>query len=125
MQVRDFFLYLTAVTGLLGGSFYIAAYAIPAIAVHRPMAPAVLSFFCLICIGLYFAGRSAAASANKHAFSTVVTASVFGKMALSIAFLFVYKAVAQPENAWFVGIFLFIYAAYTIFEVWFMTKLAR
>jgi hypothetical protein len=51
--------------------------------------------------------------------------SVFGKMVLAMAALFMYQQIAQPQNQWFVGIFLWCYLVYTAFEVWFMTKLAR
>ena len=82
-------------------------------------------FFVAICAGLYAAGASAAHSANKYAFTSLISLSVFGKMALSLAFLFVYREYAHPEDNWFVGIFLLAYGAYTVFEVWFMSKLAR
>lgn len=81
--------------------------------------------FALVCTGLYYAGASTARSKNKHAFTNLVSASVFGKMVLALAALFVYQQVAIPSNQWFVGIFLLCYVVFTAFEVWFMTKLAK
>lgn len=81
--------------------------------------------FALVCTGLFYAGASSARSKNKHAFTNLVSVSVFGKMALALAALFVYQQTAKPQNEWFVGIFLWCYVVFTGFEVWFMTKLAR
>ncbi len=81
--------------------------------------------FVVVCTGLYYAGRSAANSSSKLAFNNIVSISVFGKMVLAVAVLFVYQQTAKPTNEWFVGIFLTVYVIYTVFEVWFMTKLAR
>ena len=92
---------------------------------HAPFAAATVGLFFLICVGLFYAGLSAMRSTNRYAFNNLVSVSVFGKMVLAIAFLFVYQRVMQPVNQWFVGIFLLCYIAYTVFEVWFMTRLAR
>ena len=81
--------------------------------------------FALVCTGLFYAGASSARSQNKHAFTNLVSVSVFGKMVVALAALFVYQQVAVPTNQWFVGIFLWCYVVFTGFEIWFMTKLAK
>lgn len=81
--------------------------------------------FILIGVGLYYAGKSAAGSSSKLAFNNLIAASVFGKMLLALAVLFIYQQAAQPTDSWFVGIFLLVYVIYTVFEVWFMTKLSK
>lgn len=92
---------------------------------HWKFSIATLGLFALVCVGLFYAGNSTAKSHNKHAFTNLVSVSVFGKMVLAMAALFMYQQIAQPQNQWFVGIFLLCYVVYTAFEVWFMTKLAR
>lgn len=92
---------------------------------HAAFAVASLLLFIAICIGLFYAGRQAARSSNKYAFTSLISVSVFGKMVLAMAFLLLYKNVAHPQNTWFVGIFLFCYAVYTVYEVVFMSKLAK
>lgn len=125
MTTRSFFSNLALVTLcvalLLTG---LHAYA-PQTQAHKGFSIATTGLFLLVCIGLYFAGASAARAKNKHAFTNLVSVSVFGKMALAVAYLFLYQKVAQPQNEWFVGIFLLCYVIYTGFEVWFMTRLAR
>ena len=120
------FLHPLALLSLALALFYAALGAlIPAVKAQWKFSVAVMLFFTAICVGLYAAGMSAARSANKYAFSSLISLSVFGKMALSLAFLFVYRDSAKPEDSWFVGIFLAAYVAYTVFEVWFMSKLAK
>ncbi len=125
MQTKSFFLNLAIVTlgtaALLAGLHFYA----PQAQQHGQFAMATIGFFLVVCIGLYFAGASAAGAKNKHAFTNLVSVSVFGKMVLAIGWLLLYQKVSNPSNEWFVAIFLLCYVVYTAFEVWFMTKLAR
>ncbi len=114
--------FVSAGTALvLAGLHFIA----PQAQVHWQFSIGSILLFALVCIGLYYAGSSTARSSNKHAFTNLVSVSVFGKMVVAMAALFIYQQVALPTNQWFVGIFLFCYVVYTSFEVWFMTKLAK
>lgn len=125
MQTKSFLFNLAIVTlgtsALLAGLHFYAPQAKP----HGQFAIATIGLFMVVCIGLYFAGASAAAAKNKHAFTNLVSVSVFGKMVLAVGWLFLYQKVSNPVNEWFVAIFLLCYVIYTGFEVWFMTKLAR
>lgn len=125
MDTTTFFKWLAIVT--LGTAAALAGIhaLIPEARAHLPFAVASLALFILVCIGLFFAGSNAAGSKSKVAFINLVSASVFGKMLLAVAFLFIYQRIAKPDNQWFVGIFLLCYVVYTAFEVWFMTRLAR
>ncbi len=78
-----------------------------------------------ICIGLYYAGKNAAKSTSKYAFNNLISVAVFGKMVVSLGFLLGYKQIAHPTNQSFVIIFLLCYVVYTVFEVRFMTQLAK
>jgi len=125
MTQQSFFQKLLLVSlgagAVLGGLHLIA----PQAQAHWKFALVSVSLFALVCTGLFYAGDSTARSKNKHAFTNLVSISVFGKMVVALAALFVYQQVANPQNQWFVGIFLCCYVVFTAFEVWFMTKLAR
>lgn len=125
MTLTDFLRRLALLTLALALCYGALGALIPQVKAQWGFSAAVMLFFVAICAGLYAAGASAAHSANKYAFTSLISLSVFGKMALSLAFLFVYREYAHPEDNWFVGIFLLAYGAYTVFEVWFMSKLAR
>lgn len=125
MESSTFFKWLAIVT--LGTAAILAGlhFLIPEAQTHWKFAIVSLALFILICVGLFFAGKNSARSKSKVAFINLVSGSVFGKMVVAVAFLFVYQRIAKPDNEWFVGIFLLCYVVYTCFEVWFMTKLAR
>ena len=125
MNPRSFFQNLFIIA--LGTSVLLAAlhFLAPQAQLHWKFSIGAVMLFSLVCIGLFYAGTSAAGSKNKFAFTNLVTVSVFGKMVLAMAALFVYQQVAMPTNQWFVGIFLLCYVVFTAFEVWFMTKLAK
>ncbi len=125
MSPNSFFLSLLyisagAAIGLIGLHFLA-----PQAREHWQFSIASVLLFALVCIGLFYAGASSARSKNKHAFTNLVSVSVFGKMVVVLTALFLYREVMAPANIWFVGIILYCYVIFTAFEVWFMTKLAK
>lgn len=125
MTSRTFFQYLAGLTSAISLLLFLLHTLLPATQAYWKLSMASVFLFLLICTGLFFAGRNAVRSSNKYAFNNLVTVSVFGKMALSVLFLFLYQQMAKPTDNWFVGIFLCCYVVYTVFEVWFMTLLAK
>jgi ABC-type Fe3+-siderophore transport system permease subunit len=125
MRISVFFGYLLAVTFGWGALVALWLWQAPGARPNAPFALATLGLFVAICLLLFLFGWRAAHSPKRMAFNGVITASVFGKMAASLAFLAVYKKLYQPEGNTFVVLFLLTYAVYTFFEVWFMTKLAK
>ncbi|MEY3240572.1 MAG: hypothetical protein RIR11_2010 [Bacteroidota bacterium] len=92
---------------------------------HWIFSISILAVFVLLSIGLFFAGKSSARSSNKMAFNGLISGSTFGKMFLAVGLLFVYQESAKPTNQWFVALFLLIYVIFTVYEVWFLTRIAR
>ncbi|GAB4488166.1 MAG: hypothetical protein OHK0019_04180 [Saprospiraceae bacterium] len=125
MESSTFFKWLAVVTLVTAGVLSGLHFALPEAQPHWKFAVLSLGLFVMVCVGLFFAGKNAVRGKSKAAFINLVSGSVFGKMVLAIAVLFLYQRIAKPENEWFVGIFLACYIIYTGFEVWFMTKLAR
>ena len=125
MGGKSFFWQLSGLSALVGLLLAGLHYSVEAARPHGKFSVACLLLFMAICIGLYLAGVNAARSTNKYAFTSLISVSVFGKMVLSLAFLLAYKNITHPENTWFVGIFLFCYAVFTVYEVVFMSKLAK
>ncbi len=125
MSLRAFIAYLAGVSLLAAALVGALLLGLPAAQEHGAFSVGMTLFFVLFCVVLFGAGTRAAASTNKYAFIQLVMAAVFGKMLVSLGVLALYRQLAQPTNALFVGIFLLLYVLYTIFEVWFMTRLAR
>ncbi|HNE29418.1 MAG TPA: hypothetical protein PLW66_09630, partial [Saprospiraceae bacterium] len=120
-----FYTNLLAITAGAGALLAALHFLIPAAQTHWKFAVASVLLFVTICVGLFYMGRNTARSKNKLAFNNVISLSVFGKMVISVAALFIYQKAAHPANEWFVAIFLLTYVVYTVFEVWFMTRLAK
>lgn len=125
MQSKTFVQYLAFITLAVAGLLALLHSMLPQTRASWKVSAASVSLFVLICVGLFLSGRSAANSKNKLAFNNLITVSVFGKMVVSVLFLFLYQQMVAPKDNWYVGIFLFCYAVYTVFEVWFMTVLAK
>lgn len=125
MDIRSFFIRLTLIGCSTGALLAALHFLFPALRPHWAFSIASVALFMLICTGLFFMGLSAARGTNKYAFNNLVSITVLGKMVLAIVFLFGYQKAAKPENVWFVGIFLLCYVVFTVYEVWFMTKLSR
>lgn len=125
MSPRSFFQNLFFVSAGAAAVLTVLHYVAPQAQPHWKFSVGSVLLFALVCAGLFYAGKSAARSKNKFAFTNLVSISVFGKMVLALAALFIYQQVAIPSNQWFVGIFLWCYVVFTGFEVWFMTKLAK
>lgn len=125
MTATVFYKYLFFISLSCAALFLLLHLVFPPIQQHWPLSCLTLTAFIMLSLGLYWAGKATATSSNKGAFNGLITSSVFGKMILAVGLLYLYQRIWQPDNEWFVAIFLFSYVVFTIFEVWFMTKLAR
>jgi hypothetical protein len=125
MPFRAFLIALAVVSAASGSALLGLGFLIPELRVHWKFSIATVFAFAAVCTALYLIGLKTARSKNRHAFNGVISVSVMGKMVFALLFLFIYKKTAQPPNTAFVGIFLFCYVVYTVYEVWFMTKLAK
>jgi hypothetical protein len=124
MGNKQFLMQLTATTGI---SAVICAglHQVPAIAPHFWVSISSILTFIIISLGLFFYGKKMARSENKYAFNHLITASVLGKIVISMVILMIYFKGFSPENRLFVVPFLIVYAIFTIFETSFLTKLSK
>lgn len=97
----------------------------PEIAVHSQLSWSSCIFYILLSIFIFFFAYRAAYSQNKNAFTVVIMSFVLAKMVLSISFLVIFFQIVKPESRLFLIPFFVVYLIYTIFETYFMTKLAK
>lgn len=83
------------------------------------------SFFVLFSIAVFSLGRWSAKNKNKLLFSRVFMGATVSKMLLSLSMVMAYFYVVQPDSKLFILPFFLIYICFTIFEVYFMTKLGN
>ncbi len=98
---------------------------LPVFAPHQLFYGILVILFIGFCTGLFYWGKQAVKSENKHWFGQVFMLATFMKMLLSIVAILIYAVATKPTDVFFVVPFFFIYAIYTIFEVVFMTKIGR
>ncbi|WP_235297558.1 hypothetical protein [Portibacter marinus] len=81
--------------------------------------------FSLLSYVMFYLGKMAAKSSNKYTFNNIIIGNMILKMFLCVIIILVYKNIYQIESRAFLLPFLVIYLAYTIFETYFLTKLAK
>ena len=84
-----------------------------------------LGLFIPLSIGMYFFGEKASKSENKLLFHNLIIITIFAKMFLSVFTLLIYKKIFHPETKNFTLPFFLVYFIFTIFETYFMVKLAQ
>ncbi len=82
-------------------------------------------FFIVFTIAVFYVAQKAALSANPHTFTTVIMGVVIGKMFFSVLIILLYVKLMNPETRYFLLPFFAIYFSFTIFELYFMTKLGK
>jgi len=124
MQFKPFFLQLCILTLLLS----IALFFLHKLSLFHEYADlSVSGIFCffILTLFIYFLGNRASNSPNKFLFTYMSLLIIFFKLAFSLMLILVYKKVFDPPTKYFIVPFILIYVCYTIFEVYFMDKLAR
>jgi hypothetical protein len=84
-----------------------------------------LAFFTPLSIGMYIAGKRAAVSSNKGLFTGLTMALTFIKIMVGVICMVVYRKVFGAQGKDFLLPFFVVYFAFTIFETFFMIKLAK
>ncbi len=84
-----------------------------------------LSFFLLFSIFIYHLGFIAAKSPNKYLFNNVVMGMIFLKLIFTVALVVIYDKKIAHVTIQHVASYLICYLFYTVYEVYYMSKLAR
>ena len=95
------------------------------LASHQSLSWISWGFFILFCSVLYTACSKTANSENKNLFGQLFLVSIFFKMMLSALIIIAYAILQRPSNMYFILPFFGIYLVYTVYEVYFVTKLAK
>lgn len=113
---------------LLASGLWILLFALsyfPVFQEHQIFIWSSWGMFFLFTIGVYFFAEKAAYSPNLHTFSAVSLGVIFIKMVFILILVIIYKEAVNPSDIWFLIPFFIIYLCFTIFEVYFMSKLGR
>lgn len=95
------------------------------IASHQSLSWISWGFFILFSIVLFYACSKSAKSENKNLFGQIFLVSIFFKMLLCALIIIAFVLLTKPPSVHFILPFFFIYLVFTIYEVYFVTKLAK
>jgi len=124
VTAKAFYLQLAIVT-LIAAATAFGINTFPQFADVQPIAWISLGIFVLLSVVMYYAGRKAAFSDNKHDFTNVSLGVTIGKIFIAILFILGYNQLMQPDSRFFIIPFFLMYLIYTIFETYIMMKLGR
>jgi hypothetical protein len=123
MTVKDFYTVLTWVTIGTGLTLYgfssLSKFQIG----YFPLIG--LLFFLFFSILIFHLGKATAGSADKNKFTSVVMSMIFLKLVLTIFIIIGFDKLISKVQLPHVVCFLISYLFYTIYEVFFMSKLAK
>lgn len=84
-----------------------------------------ISGFFIFSILIFLYAYNTSASDNLFSFNNVVSASFLLKLIMSIGMIILYEKLFDPDSSMHVIHFIIVYIVFTIYEVYFLTKLAR
>lgn len=82
-------------------------------------------FFIFFSICIFLLGQKGAKSKNKLLFSQIFMGATVLKLLVSLSLVLTYFFTTTPESKYFIVPFFFVYFCFTVFEVYFMTKLGN
>ncbi|MEP7267206.1 MAG: hypothetical protein ABI844_06220 [Saprospiraceae bacterium] len=82
-------------------------------------------FFLLFSILIYHLGQSTASSTDKNRFTSVIMSMIFFKLLLTVFLVIGFDKLVEKLHLLHIVGFLISYLFFTIYEVYFMSQLAR
>ena len=125
MKTGTFFTQLSLVTLGVALAVFLPEQWVEGWSAHHNFSIGIVLVFVFVSLLLFFLGRWTAASPDKYQFHGVIMASVFLKLVAGLGALFLYSREFMPSNTLFIWIFLITYVVYTVWEVTYMTRLAK
>ncbi len=121
MTYTAFGIQLAVVAGILA----LLIIVLPPFALYAPFAWGSWLIFLNITVLLFVFAKRSVLSANKNLFSMVFLSATMLKMLLSLSYVLWYKMVKMPENNAFIFPFMACFLVFTVFEIVFLTKIAK
>ncbi len=98
---------------------------LPRIESHQVFSMTCMLCYIIFCMIAFALGKRAMSSSSPYRFIQVLLMIIMGKMGLSLLIIIVYMKLFEPPDKSFVWPFLVIYVIYTVFEVYFLEKIAK
>ncbi len=124
MNNKQFIISLLLLTAFVAFLVYLMSY-VASLVDYLSLGAMSIMLFSSICVVMYiFASRSAKKD-QRVAFINIFMLSTLLKMLFSVILIAIYYRTQLPNSKLFIVPFFVVYTIYTIFEVWFMSKLTK
>ncbi|MEY4927343.1 MAG: hypothetical protein RI894_1779 [Bacteroidota bacterium] len=110
---------------MVAGALALLILLVPPFALYAPFAWGSWLFFLNMTVLLFVFAKQSILSSNKNHFSMIFFGGTIIKMLLSLSYLLWYKIVKLPASSMFIAPFLTCFVVFTVFEIIFLTKIAR
>ncbi len=124
MSPKTFIISLTGLSVLVSAALVSFQY-MEALADYAILSWISIIFFIVFSLVVYKGGHKSAQNEDKQAFGQFFIAATGVKMLLSLTIILLYFLLAKPATQYFIIPFFFVYLCYTVFEVYFMTRLGN
>lgn len=124
MTQRQFFTQLSLLSAFVAGLF-LALHQFTHLATYQDFSWLCMAVFIVFSIIVFLVGKKQAQDKNPNVFTRLMLSVTFGKMFLAVILVFTYHKTAHPQERSFLLPFFLVYLFYTIYEVYFMTKLGK
>jgi len=124
MTSKAFFIFLTIMSSIVAAVLF-GFQRVEMLKSYSLLSWTSFGFFVVFTLALFWGAKRSVKSENKHMFSQFFLAATVIKMLTSLTIVLIYFLVAKPATQYFIIPFFFVYLCFTIFEVYFMTKLGN
>lgn len=125
MLSNSFLKQLTIVFIALVGVHYALAFAFPIFTSFQNLFWFSQVFFAGICIASFYGGKHYVRQQNKNVFLRFIMILIFVRLIASATIIIAYFTLYNPISKAFLLSFFLVYLVYTVFEVYFLSKIGR
>jgi hypothetical protein len=125
MEWRRFLIILSIISVATIILFLVTHVYFPKLESHAPFSFVTISLFVIFCLVAFVLGKKSVKSTNKYRFIHILLMLIMGKMVLSLFLILTYVKLLTPPDKLFVIPFFLIYLVYTVFEIYFLEKVAK
>lgn len=124
MKQKQFFVQLTSISTLVAVLLFIL-HQFTSLSQYQDFSWICLFIFIVLNIVVFWAGKKTVLHSNPNVFTGLMLVVTVGKMFLAVLVVFAYHKMAHPQERSFLIPFFIVYLIYTIYEVYFLTKLGN
>jgi hypothetical protein len=125
MEQSSFYKYLIIIVVLTNACYWLLCSTNDEFISYQNLFWTSQGFFILLSVASFYFGKQAVHNPNKNVFFRFMMLFIFFRLVASAAIVITYFNLYQPPSKLFLIPFFMAYLAFTIFEVFFLSKIGR